>query len=355
VGAGPYRLESWVPGSHLEAAAFEGHALGRPKIDRIMVRFIADENTVLTTVLAGAADFTSFFTLRFEHAQVLQRDWVSAGKGHVILKRGNALLFLAQLKPEYVEHPGLLDLRVRKALAHGIDRQALNDGLYEGQGFMSDTFVPSTSPFFSEVDHIITKYPYDPRRSEQYMGEAGFTRDREAFFANAAGERFKTDLRTTSGPEFERGQAILVNTWRQAGFQVSSSLVPASQVPTAEDRHTFPGIAFRAGSAERVALSSEIGSAANRWFGENRGGFSNIEYDRLYGLFATTLEPGQRGRYYAQMVKVLTDELPMYVTHFAIVVNSHAASLRGPTDKTTGTSGERGTLPYWNIHEWQLE
>ena len=33
VGAGPYRLTQWEPGAFLEAAAFDGHALGKPKID----------------------------------------------------------------------------------------------------------------------------------------------------------------------------------------------------------------------------------------------------------------------------------------------------------------------------------
>lgn len=198
---------------------------------------------MLTTVLAGAVDFTAQTALRFEHALVLQRDWVPSGKGSVILERGYARMYLVQLRPEFAEHPGQLDVRVRQALAHGIDRQALNLGLFEGQGFMSETFVPASSPYFGEVDRIVSKYPYDPRRSEYSMAEAGYAKDREGFFANAAGERFKTDLRVGQGTEFERGQAIMVDTWRHAGFQISSSL--AARSPNTEARHTFPGWEIR--------------------------------------------------------------------------------------------------------------
>src|SRR5207245_1539 len=53
VGAGPYRLDRWEPGSLFQASAFDGHALGRPRIDRIVLRIMADENTVFSTVLAG--------------------------------------------------------------------------------------------------------------------------------------------------------------------------------------------------------------------------------------------------------------------------------------------------------------
>jgi ABC-type transport system substrate-binding protein len=52
VGLGPYKLERWEPGAFVEGSAFDGHVLGRPKIDRILVRFIADENTVLANLLS---------------------------------------------------------------------------------------------------------------------------------------------------------------------------------------------------------------------------------------------------------------------------------------------------------------
>src|SRR5437899_10323379 len=43
VHAGPYRMDQWIPGTEIQASAFDGHALGRPKIDRIIVKFVPDE------------------------------------------------------------------------------------------------------------------------------------------------------------------------------------------------------------------------------------------------------------------------------------------------------------------------
>src|SRR5207248_2133964 len=53
VGAGPYKLDRWDPGVQLQGVAFDGHALGKPKIERIIVRITIDENTVLAAVMAG--------------------------------------------------------------------------------------------------------------------------------------------------------------------------------------------------------------------------------------------------------------------------------------------------------------
>ncbi|MPZ15400.1 MAG: hypothetical protein GEU73_13410 [Chloroflexi bacterium] len=356
VGAGPYKLDRWAPGAQIEGSAFAGHALGQPKIEHVVVRIISDENTVLSTVLAGEADFTADFTLRFEHALVLKREWESAGRGVVYLKPSSAVTQMVQFRPEYVGHPGLLDVRVRRALAHAIDRQALNEGLFEDQGFVSGGLVPPTAPFFADVDRAIAKYPYDPRRSEQVMAEAGYAKDQDGIFANAAGERFWTDIRVTEGPEFERGQAILVDTWRRAGFDVRPSVLAAAQARDSEARQTFPGMASRGGGTEESSFTTgEIGSRENRWRGGNRGGWSDPAYDRLYDAFLNTLDGTERTGQVIQMMKLISEQLPVYTPYFAIQVNTHVSGLRGPDPGTAGFGESApGTLPYWNIHEWEL-
>ncbi len=356
VGPGPYRLERWTPGSQIEATAFAGHATGKPKIERVIVRIINDENTVLGTVMAGQADFTADFTLRFEHGMVLKREWESQGKGTVVLKPSSSVIQMLQMRPDYVMHPGQLDVRVRKALAQTIDRQGLNDGLFEGQGFSSDNFVPSTVPYFQEVDRTIAKYPFDARRAEQYMAEAGFAKDGEGFYTSPTTGRFRTDIRVTAGPEFERGQAIVVDAWRRAGFDVSGSVLPAAQARDREARQTFPGMASRGGGLEeRSFTSAEIGSPANRWTGDNRGGWSNAEYDRIYNAFTTTIDQAERTRHTVQMLKLLSEELPAYPMYLAIQVNTQIAGLRGPEPGTAGFGTMTpGTLPYWNIQDWEL-
>jgi ABC-type transport system substrate-binding protein len=64
----------------------------------------------------------------------------------------------------------MLDLRVRQAIAHTVDKQALSDGVFDGQATIADTFVSPDMPYFAELDRALTKYPFDPRRAEQLMG-----------------------------------------------------------------------------------------------------------------------------------------------------------------------------------------
>lgn len=348
VGAGPYRLEHWEPGSHLEGMAFEGHALGRARIDRVVMRIIGDENSTLSNVLAGAVDFTADFTLRVEHGLVLRREWAAAQRGTVLFKRSGPVTLIAQMRPEYVEHPAQLDAPVRRALAHALDRAGLNDGLFEGQGFVDETLVPVAEAYFSDVDRAIAKYPYNPGRAEELMAEAGFSKDRGGFFADPSGVRFTTDVRVTAGPEFERAQAIVVDGWRRAGIEAKGSVLPAAQARDVEARQTFPGLASRGGGlTEGDLISAAIGSAANRWVGGNRGGWSNPDYDRVFDAFRTTLDASERVRQLVQMHRLASEQLPIFKLYDAIQINTYAVSLRGPERATGG-------LPHWNVHEWEL-
>lgn len=59
IGLGAFRVDHWEPGAFIQGVAFDGFALGRPKIDRLKVLFIGDPNTALANILSGDADFVA--------------------------------------------------------------------------------------------------------------------------------------------------------------------------------------------------------------------------------------------------------------------------------------------------------
>jgi peptide/nickel transport system substrate-binding protein len=357
VGAGPYRLTRWDPGSSLEGEGFAGHILGRPRIDRVIVRVFNDENAVLATVLAGdQLDYTAQLTLRFEHIPTLRREWEAAGKGIVTPYRGSAQTLIFQGRPDYVSEPALQDSRVRRAIDYAVDRQALNEGMFDGIGYPTDTFVPEGETIYPELDRVMTHYAFDPRRAEELMKEAGFARDESGSFADANAKRFRLDFTVSSGPENERAQAILSDSWRRTGFEVSQLVLSQADQRDFSTRHTFPGISQRGGApTESHFTAVETGSAANRWAGDNRGGWSFPEYERTFSAFTSTLDNGERKAHSVQMLKLLSELVPAFPLYFRIDVKTWVPSLTGPE---VGTSGfglvSQGTTSHWNIHEWEF-
>jgi peptide/nickel transport system substrate-binding protein len=351
VGLGPYRLERWEPGAFIEAVAFDRHVLGRPKIERIVIRFSQDENTNLANLLAGAVDVATDRAIRFEQAMVLRREWGPERKGTPLLTPGQPRFTMYQFRPEVVSPRAILDVRVRRALASTIDRQAINDGVFGGEGAMAETFVTPNLSYAGELNRIITHYPYDSRRAEELMAEAGFTKDREGLFAS--GERLGVGFMVEAGAQNERDLAIMENTWRRAGFDIRPQIIAASQLRDQQLRATFPAMYSTAtGGGERNALaqftSPEAPRPENRWAGSNRGAFMNPEVDRLFEAFSTTLERPERDRQAIELLKIVSDQVPSMMLYFNFYVSAHNAAVHGPDPNAYDT------LVFWNIHEWEI-
>jgi peptide/nickel transport system substrate-binding protein len=253
-----------------------------------------------------------------------------------------------QHRPEYLKTPELMDVRVRKALAYATDRQALNEALFDGEVPIVDTFLSPQAPFYPEVVRVLTKYPYDPRRTEELMSLAGLTKDRDGFFMSATGGPFRPEFRVTSGRVNERGQAVVVDTWRTVGISAQSYVLPRAQ-ELAETRYTFPGLANVGGALSGIQHfpSAQIASPANRWVGKNFGGWSSAEYDRLWEAYNTTLDRSARDRVVAQMLRLLTEELPGLMLYADTDVWAHTGAVAGIDP------GKAGTQHLWNIYEWE--
>lgn len=351
VGAGPFRLERWEPGAFMAGVAFDGHVWGRPNIDRIQVLFVSDPNTAVAHLLAGEAHVSVDFTLSFEQGPTLRREWASQIGGSVLFSPDKLRYVTIQFKPEYASPREILDVRVRQALAHAIDKQGFVDGLLDGEGHAAETMVPPTVDYYSEVQRVITSYPYDLRMTEQLMAETGATKGPDGFSVTASGERFSPELRATAGGQTEREQAILADGWRRSGLDVRSRTLSPAEDADRETRSTFPAFATANTGLEEPTLmvklySPNAATAARRWAGSNRGGWNHPEYDRLYDILTTNLDPRGRIQAVVQAMKLVNDELPMFPLYYNYLVAAHVAAIQGPNAYAPGGSGT------WNVHEW---
>jgi peptide/nickel transport system substrate-binding protein len=236
-------------------------------------------------------------------------------------------------------------------MAHAVDRQALADGLFDGEVPVPPTLAMRSASYFAEAARVAPSYPFDLRRAEQLMQEAGLVKGADGFFAYPGGRRFHPEMLVRASTQFERGQAIMVDTWRQAGLDVQPAVLP-NVTTTERVRQTFPSIVGRTSNPEdfELWLTSEIGSDENRWSGQNRAGWSNAEFDRLMDGFRRTLERGEMDRLAVQMFKLLNEELPGYAVYESPALLAHASGLRGPKFLAAGPPS--GT-PMWDLHEWE--
>jgi ABC-type transport system substrate-binding protein len=284
--------------------------------------------------------------------KALKTDWDVSKRGKLGYYTGSLHHVLVQFRPDYLKVPALADLRVRRALAHSIDRNSLNEGIFDGLATMTETGIAHDAKYFPELDRTMTHYPYDPRMTAQLMGEAGFTRDAQRMFIGRDGERFSPEFTVEAGTTFERTLAIMTETWSRAGIEVQPGVLPTAAMRNNETRATFPALYAPSTAAGEKSLqihsSTQIGSPANGWYGGNRGGWSNPEFDRLFTLFNTTLDRGERDKVVIDMVKLYSDQLPAFYTYFQIGILAYLSDLKGPA------AGSVDRTPYWNLYEWEF-
>src|SRR5581483_4865614 len=314
VGAGPYRLDRWEPGVLIDGSAFEGHVLGRPKIDRVHITFVSDANATLANLLSGSIQLAADDSLGFQQGITAKREWASTSGGVMLVTTDLWRAIYFQFRPDGASPAATLDLRVRKALAHAIDKQILNDTLYEGEGMMSETILPPGVDYSATVAQSVTSYPFDVRETDRLMGEAGYRKGPDGFYTTPAEGRFSPELKVNASVQYESERSVVASGWRQAGIDVQEAVLPASQAQDPVLRATFPSMyAFSTGLGERALpnfSSTAIPKPENRWTGNNREAWVNSDYDRLLQAFNTTLDRDERIRQIAQMVGILTDQLP---------------------------------------------
>jgi peptide/nickel transport system substrate-binding protein len=351
VGAGPYRLDRWELGSYLEAVPFEGHVLGRAKIDRIRLMFMPDPNTAFANLLAGTTHM-ALDSLNFASMLQLKQEWSTSKAGTAGITTGAMASAFFQHRPEYANPRAILDVRVHRAMAYGIDRQTIADTIWAGELKALDTIFAPSAEYYPAIDRAIAKYPYDPRVSERLMAEAGYVRGADGMYDSPAGEQLTFVIRANSTrPEMP----ILAANWRQAGFDMQERLVSSAESADPQSGATHPGISLSAtggSEVQQMALyrSSEVRNAESRWRGENLSGYMNPTFDQLLEAFNVTLDQNERVQQRVQMAKLLSEELPSIPLTYNPNMHAYLAAVKNVGPVNVLTTGRMT----WNIERWEL-
>lgn len=304
---------------------------------------------------AAAIHLAAEQVLTFEHALQLKREWATTNGGVFLYTLASTRNFVFQMRPDVLTTRALLDVRVRRALAHSLDRVALSDALWGGEGILLDSFFSPRLPYYPTIDRAITKYPYDLRATERLMAEAGYSRGADGVYVSPTEGRLTMDVRATVGPESEAERSTAADGWRQAGFDVQESSLGVALAFDGQARASFVGVSTNAQSSPEPTMAAsfttgQIARPENRWNGINRGGWSHPEYDRVVEAFNTVLDPGERIQHRVAIARIFSEELPGLMLYYNMNAAPHIAALTGPTSAAPESMGYVG----WNIHEWDL-
>jgi peptide/nickel transport system substrate-binding protein len=162
VGNGPYRLASWQHGERLAYVANPGYWRGEPKLKRLEVRILPDPGANFTAIQSGGLDWNLLSPAQ----------WASLRGRTDLAFRFVPLALVAGIALN-LTHPPLDDVRVRRALAASIDRNAISEKITLGRYLPIDTAQPLGS---WARDPAVRLPRYDPSAADRALDAAGWRR-----------------------------------------------------------------------------------------------------------------------------------------------------------------------------------
>lgn len=168
VGTGPFKLDRWAAGDRVVLVRNPDYDGPKPALERVTFRFISDPAVQVAALMSGDVDTIPQFNT-YEALPQFRNDprftvMDGTGEGETILATNNAR------KP-------FDDPRVRRAMAHAIDRKTLVEGAMFGTAKPVGSHFAPHHPAYVDLTGL---YPYDVAKAKALLAEAGLPNGFEA-------------------------------------------------------------------------------------------------------------------------------------------------------------------------------
>jgi len=161
VGTGPFRFVEWKVGDSISLEQNDAY-WGEPAlVDAVTFQYINDPNALNAALLDERIDIIAGVS-----APELLEEFEADDRFEVLTGLTNGEVTLAMNS----RSGPLGELKVRQAISHAIDRQAIIDLAYFGYGIPIGTFASPLDPYYVDLTDV---YPYDPDRARELLAEAG--------------------------------------------------------------------------------------------------------------------------------------------------------------------------------------
>jgi peptide/nickel transport system substrate-binding protein len=342
IGSGPFKLVEWKKGQHIILERNPNFfRKGQPYLDRIIFEFVLDPVARTGTLEHKATNFVPFSYIGPpEDALDLKKlpHLASTTKGYEAI--GARLWFSINLRK-----PPLNNVKVRKAIAHVIDKQFIAKEIMTGIGIPAMGPFRYTSPFYNPN---VRRYEYDLKKANQLLDEAGYKKGTD-------GTRFPLNINWIPGAASSRTICeYLREQLKKVG--IKAILRPLPDFPnwvtrisnwdfdlTLDIVFDYPDPVI---GIERMYISQNIKNLI--W--TNTMGYNNLEVDQLFAEAQVEQNYENRKQLYFRVQDILVEDLPIIWVLDAEYLTFCNKDLAGIPLDVWGPLNPYDTI-YWNKEE----
>jgi peptide/nickel transport system substrate-binding protein len=338
VGSGPFRLSDYKQGEYYTLEKFDRFFIpDRPRLDKIVVRIVSDQNAALISLERGDVNILPFVTGVRDIERMEKTPGVSAtDKGFAGIGALNWLAFNTRKKP-------LDDVRVRQAIAFAANRDFIVGKLMGGKAAAATGPVAPGSPL---DEPAVETYKFNLAKSQELLEAAGFPKKPDGMRLSLTIDYIPgSDEQQRNIAEYLRSQL------KKAGINLE--VRAASDFPTWAQRvssYDFDmtmDTVFNWGDpvigVDRTYLTSNIRKGII-W--SNTQQYSNPKVDELLTAAAKETSADKRKALYSQFQKIVVEDAPIYFVNAVPYYNGFSKGLSGLPTTIWGIMSPLDEL-YW--------
>ena len=308
IGTGPYVVESFIPDDTLTLVANDGYFGDAPAIAEIVLSKAAESTAAVTGLRSGDIDVL----WSVPPGDVEQFETDSA----ISLVRPENPSQWPSCEMDTTSAP-FNDVRARQALAYAIDRQAVLDAAYYGQGLISPTnnALSENNPWYGGD---LIDYSYDLDKAKELFAAAGVNEGDTLTWWGVAG----------SYPEWNTSGEILQASLKEIGINLEiqnndigtwvEAFYPAGK--------SYPGLIV----PNFQSTSPEPAYSLNFYLeGRCECNWSNADFQGAFAEALATGDPTERAEKWATVQEIINQEVPLIVPLQSTVVTATTSGLEG--------------------------
>ncbi len=298
MGAGPYKLEKYIPGQELRYVANENYYGGKPAVEHFIYK-VTSNDTKMQLMQAGETDYDGFPANEDNIEQLKQMGFVNLRLATVA---DYGYVYMNNTKPFFK------DTLVRQAMIYGLDREKCVAATYNGFGQVAN--IPTSPLSWSYTTDGINTYEFNPEKAKQLLDEAGWKVGADGI-REKDGVKFKiTYITSTQNDEFI---PIAQQNYKDIGIQLDPQTADFNALMAKLTSKDYDMAAVR---SDTILDPNDAVKEFSSTFAQNNSGYNNPNADKLIADGASTTDIEQRKQIYTKLYQELSNNPPVIYMNY---------------------------------------
>jgi peptide/nickel transport system substrate-binding protein len=301
VGTGPFAFQGQKSGDSITLTANRNYWGGAPTVSGVTFRFISEPSTALSALQAGEIDWTN--AIPTQRVGQLKDD----ESIRLAVTPSNDYWYLALNQARKPWN----DVRVRQAIAYGIDRGAIVQATSYGTATANQLAIPKGNAWYTDYD----RYRYDPEKAKSLLRDAG------------AAPKSLDMLVTTEYPQTVTAGQIIADNLAPLGITVNIRTVDFATWLDEQNKGQFDMLMM--GWLGNIDPDDFYYAQHHTNGTSNAQKFSNPEVDRLLDAGRTETNRDARKSDYDTAARIIADEVSYIYLYNPSVIQAWNPRLSG--------------------------